>query len=199
MEYVLAQYGSLDWIDSEKVLSRLPVVGKPSSAVRSSIRSLLFLTPYMTDKTDGVATREYGLQDCMDRIFDFVWNTGGRPLTAEQRVLQKDFVETYMNMASFRMPGGNSKSLELCAHACGCCSDSLVSGEFHYDSVSGFEWLPRQIFSIGGLTQAFVYSVLDRAYGMMSRRKASANADDRAHYELLMETIAYGLKNGSGK
>ena len=104
-----------------------------------------------------------------------------------------------MKMASFRMPNGKSKSLELCGLGYGCCSDSLVSGEFHYDSVSGFEWLPRQIFSTGTLTQAFVYSVLDRAYGLMSRRKASANADDRAHYELLMETIAYGLKNGSGK
>lgn len=199
MDYVLAQYSNLDWIDSEKVLSKLPVVGKPSSAVRSSIRSLLFQTPYMTDKTDGVATNEYGLQDCMDRIFDFVWNTGNRPLTAEQRVLQKDFVGTYMKMASFRMPNGKSKSLELCGLGYGCCSDGLVSGEFHYDSVSGFEWLPRQIFSTGTLTQAFVYSVLDRAYGLMSRRKTSANADDRAHYELLMETIAYGLKNGSGK
>lgn len=197
MEYVLSQYRNIDWIDSEKVLSRLPVVGKPSSAVRASIRSILFMTPYMTDMSYGVATEEYSLQECMDRVFDFVWNTGSGSLTADQRLLQKEFVETYMNMAAFSMPGSKTKSVDF--HACGCCSDALCSGELHYDTVSGFEWLPRTMFSKGSFTHGFVYSVLDRAYGVMSRRKLSANSDDRAHYELLMDTIAFSLKNVAGK
>lgn len=193
MDFVISQYGDLDWIDSEKVLSKLPVIGKPSSAVRSSIRSLLFMTPYLTDKSDGVSSKEYSTQDCMDRILDFVWNTGGRPLTAEQRTLQKDFVETYMTMAAFKMPSQKAAVSDLCTH--GCCSSALASGELRYDPVSGFEWLPRTIFSTGTFSHAFVYSVLDRAYRTMARRKASANAFDRAHYELLMDTIDYSLKN----
>ena len=196
MEYVLEQYDNLDWIDSEKVLSRLPIVGKPSSAIRGAVRSLLFMTPYMSDMTYGVGSEEYGLNECMDRIFDFVWKTGNRPLTPEQRILQKAFVETYMSMVAFKMPSSSS-NFALCDR--GCCSDAFLSGELNYDPVSGFEWLPRTVFSAGSFSHAFVYSVLDRAYSTMSRRKNSANADDKAHYELLMDTIAYSLKNVATK
>ena len=224
MEFILKQYRDLDWIDSEKVVKTLPIVGKPSAAVRSSIRSMLFLTPYMADKSDGISTQEYSLEDCMDRIFKFVWNTGKGKLTDDEKLLQKEFVETYMAMAAFKTPGSKSKGFAdedaLCeehsgelfaAEACGgdlcadrmcslgCFNDSLLSGELRYDSVSGFEWMPRMVFNAGSFTHAFVYSVLSRAYDVMKARRASATADDRAHYDLLMDTISYSLKNVSAK
>ena len=60
--------------------------------------------------------------------------------------------------------------------------------------MSGFEWLPRYTMAVGDVTQAVMYSQLMKAYDVMKAAKAGANADDRAHYELLMGTIAYSLK-----
>ncbi len=204
MDFIIAQYNDLDWLDSKDVLSRLPIVGKPSSAIRKSISSALFAAPYLAGKSDGIATKEFSANECMDKIFNFVWNSGGK-LTDDKKALQKDFVQTYMQMAGFAMPG-DSKSLTDISESAhqrtsyGCClDDSIATGSLDYDPISGFEWTPRMIFTSGEFTQGYVYAVLMRSYKKMQGLKASASEADRAHYEFLMNTISYSLKNRAGK
>jgi hypothetical protein len=63
-----------------------------------------------------------------------------------------------------------------------------------YGPVSGYEWFPRNMFNQGELTVADLYAVLKKARAMMVARKASANAQDKAHYDLLISTIDYSVK-----
>lgn len=202
LDFLMNEYRTLDWFDNKKALSRLPVIGKPSFAIRDAITSLILITPYLTDKTDGISTEEFSLEDCMDRVFNFVWKRG--KLTPESRRLQNIFVQTYMDMAGFKSPEGKKEAINICEdeHCCmlGLSMDGhFPYGEFKYDPVSGFEWLPRTIFSTGRMNSAFVYAVLSRAYDFMEKARLSANETDRAHYALLMDQIAYSLKNVSGK
>lgn len=206
MEFVIAQYNDLDWLDSKEVLSKLPVIGKPSSAVRKSIASDLFVAPFLAGWADGISTYEYSCTECLDRVFDFVWKSSGK-LTSDRKALQKDFVETYMAMAGFAMPGSKNALAdeaedivpeELHIHR-GCWDDSIPMGSLDYDPVSGFEWTPRTIFNQGSLTAGTVYAVLMKAYKRMQTLKASASEEDKAHYDYLMSTISYSLKNGAKK
>ena len=206
MEFVIAQYNDLDWLDSKEVLSKLPVIGKPSSAVRKSIASDLFVAPFLAGWADGISTYEYSCTECLDRVFDFVWKSSGK-LTSDRKALQKDFVETYMAMAGFAMPGSKNALAdeaedivpeELHIHR-GCWDDSIPMGSLDYDPVSGFEWTPRTIFNQGSLTAGTIYAVLMKAYKRMQTLKASASEEDKAHYDYLMSTISYSLKNGAKK
>ena len=50
------------------------------------------------------------------------------------------------------------------------------------------------MFNQGDLTAADIYAVLKKAREMMTSRRASANAQDKAHYDLLISTIDYSVK-----
>ena len=164
-------------------------------------------TPFSASRSDGVDTKEYSSADAFDAIFDFAFKPTrqGRPLTEKQRFVQKYYVETMMRGGMFKTPQSSQQRLAVAEpvedhshhmHTCGLCSgdDPCSAGEFRYDPVSGFEWIPRYTMAVGDITQAVMYGQLMKAYEAMNAAKASANATDRAHYELLMGTIAYSLK-----
>ncbi len=155
---------------------------------------------------DGISTSEYSSTECLDKVFDFVWKSSGK-LTSDKKALQRNFVMTYMNMAGFATPGSKNaladesdeSVLENMHIHTGCWDDSIPTGSLDYDPVSGFEWTPRMIFNQGNFTAGTVYAVLMKAYNRMQSLKASASEEDRAHYDYLMSTISYSLKNGAKK
>lgn len=197
MEFVCGQYGDLDWIDNRDVISKLPIIGTPSVSVRNAITSTLFMTPYFEDRSDGVATKEFSMTECMDAIFKFVWKSAmsGRKLSASDRRVQTSFVDSYLSMGGFPMPKTEKgKSGLYDDHICTFCHDVRAAGELVYDPVSGFEWLPSYKIATGEYNQSFLYAVLNKAYALMKSRKASASKEDAAHYEYLMGKINYSLK-----
>ncbi|MCI1639762.1 MAG: zinc-dependent metalloprotease [Bacteroidales bacterium] len=206
MEYVMQQYKDLEWMDDKAVLSKLPIIGKPSFAVRNAMQSIMMTAPYYASLSDGVATKEYSYEQCLDDIFDFVWTPTkrGRRLSAGQRELQTDFVNNYMSMGSFKKPGDSDKlaATELEALEDGDFNEesfesgdnALSAGLLKYSPVSGFEWLPRYVMNSGEMSKGSIYGILRRAYDLMKAHKNTASAEDKAHYELLMKTIEYSVK-----
>lgn len=201
LRYVFDQYRDLDWIDSPAVLSKLPLVGKPSYSLRKAVHTLLFMTPYYADKSDGISSKELNLKQTMNIIYDFVWapTLSGVPLKEYQKILQRAFIESYMDMANFKRPssGVNHAFLDTSNYLYeNFEADSyfLARGMLKYSSVSGFEWEPRALMNSGEISTATIYSVLKMAYNLIKSRKNYAGQDDKAHYELLMNTIEYSLK-----
>ena len=117
-------------------------------------------------------------------------------------MVQKYFVDYFMASGMFKTPSAslqNQNTGGLHSHAdCPCAfasgEDPDLPGHFAYDPVSGFEWVPRYVMAVGDISQGVLYGQLSRAYDAMKAAKSSANANDKAHYELLMGTIAYSLK-----
>lgn len=206
MDYLLEMYNDTAWLDDPEVIGRLPLIGKPSRSLEEAMLMYIFSTPFSAGRSDGIDTKEYSSTDAFDAVFDFVFKPSkqGRHLSEKQRFAQKMYVETMMMGGMFKTPQSSLQKVAVAEetghshsmHVCGLCSgsDPCAAGEFKYNPVSGFEWLPRYTMAVGDVTQAVMYSQLMKAYDVMKAAKAGANADDRAHYELLMGTIAYSLK-----
>ena len=138
--------------------------------------------------SDGVDTREFSFSECVDRIFDYTWKKPGRGgLTKEQRMYQKEFVLAFMRLGSIPVPEGADRALDGFVEG-----EEYDSGTLSYSPVSGFEWYPRAIFNRGDLTTADIYAVLSRVNGVLKSRIRTANALDKAHYQLLQSYISYG-------
>jgi len=207
MDYLLKMFDDTEWLDDPAVIGRLPMIGQPSRSLEEAMLSFIFTTPFSASKSDGVDTKEYSSADAFDAIFDFAFKPTrqGRKLTEKQRFVQKQYVETMMQSGMFKTPRASLQRFAATQpevhhshqmHICGLCSgsDPCSAGEFEYNPVSGFEWVPRWTMAVGDVTQAVMYGQLMKAYDVMKAAKAGANATDKAHYELLMGTISYSLK-----
>ncbi len=207
MDYLLKMFDDTEWLDDPAVIGRLPMIGHPSRSLEEAMLRYIFTTPFSASRSDGVDTKEYSSADAFDAIFDFAFKPTkqGRRLTEKQRFVQKQYVETMMEGGQFKTPHSSAQRIAASQpaehhshemHVCGLCSssDPCSEGEFVYDPVSGFEWLPRWTMAVGDVTQAVMYGQLMKAYDAMKAAKSGANATDKAHYELLMGTISYSLK-----
>lgn len=201
LDYMFTLLDDVKWMSDKNVLGRLPVVGSPEYAVCNAIQNLILMTPGLASMSDGVSTREFSAQECFDVVLKKVFNTpAGKPLTKTQRSFQALFVQTYMTMGNFKLPGSKdafafaADSQSLTTQYFGSSDENPLFGDLMYGPVSGYEWFPRNMFNQGELTVADLYAVLKKARAMIVSRKASANAQDKAHYELLISTIDYSVK-----
>lgn len=205
LDYMFALHDDLSWMGDRAVLDRLPVVGSPEYAVSNMLQSLILMTPSLASSSDGVTTQEFSPQECFDVIFDKVFKPTrqGKKLTRTQRSFQKNFVVSYMAMGNFQIPGQkNAFAVSEDAqpvgehYHCSCCHEEHQNsfGELMYSPISGYEYFPRNMFNQGSLSVSDLYSVLMRARELMAARRASASAQDKAHYDLLISMIDYSLK-----
>lgn len=201
LEYMFTLHDDVSWLGDKAVLDRLPIVGSPEFAVCNAIQGLILMTPGLASSSDGVSTREFSAQDCFEVILNKVFGTpAGKPLTKIQRAFQSQLVYNYMSMGNFKIPGSKDAfafaegAQSLTAQYYGSSDESPLYGELMYGPVSGYEWFPRNMFNQGELTVADLYAVLKKARAMMVARRASANAQDKAHYDLLISTIDYSVK-----
>lgn len=201
IDELFAMWNDADWIGSDKVCSRLPIVGTPVHAVRSAIQSQLLNTPFACSNSDGVESHQLSSQECFDIISARVWGPtrSRKKLTAEQRDFQSDFVDNYLKTANFAVPKGGQKVLSedyapiSKAYFCSIGEGENLTGEICYSPVAGYEYFPRAIFNRGDVTVPAIYAVLSRARSDMKAALSSASATDKAHYELLISKINYGI------
>lgn len=201
LDFLFEMWKDCEWMDDKAVIGRLPVVGKPSNAVRPAIEDLIIITPALCSYSDGIATRELSASQCFTIVADKVFEptTKGRKLTAAERAFEKNFVYSIMDMGNFVIPGAKkSFAAEDCVSVTAefeYDSDSSVRfGELMYSPIGGYEWIPRFIFNRGDISKSTLYAVLTYVRDKMNARVGSANADDKAHYQTLINTINYTLK-----
>ena len=204
MKYLLEMFNDTAWLDDPAVIGRLPMIGSPARNLEEVLLQFIFSTPFSATRSDGVSSYEYSSQDAFDDLFDFVFKptVQKRALTEKQRMVQKRYVDFLMASGMFKTPTASLQkqgAAGLHCHAdCPCAfasgEDPDLPGSFIYDPVSGFEWVPRYVMAVGDISQGVIYGQLSRVYDAMKAAKSSANANDKAHYELLMGTIAYSLK-----
>jgi len=194
LEYMFELESDLAWLSSERIVNNLPVVGSPERALRQSIQSLILMTPFLASRSDGVVTKELSSSELFDIIFAKVWGPTrrGRRLTEGQRDFQRLYVTSLMSSAGYKYPG-TSSSLALDATPVGGRSDDFSLGELTYSPVEGYEWTPRAIFNTGDITQGTIYVELQRVLRLLKAKCKSASSLDRAHYEMLIGSIEYGL------
>ena len=201
LNYLFTMAEDLDWLGDKDVVDNLPMIGTPEYAMREIIYQLIMMTPYLASLSDGVVTDEFSFKQCMDVIYGKVWapTRSGKRLTDAQRQFQRAFVMQLMQSGGFRLPGSETSvaiadDQELVTKSFDAES-SLMAGSLMYSPVSGYEWMPRNIFrTFGEAAKSEHYAFLKQTRALIKSRMAGASAKDKAHYEYLVSVIEYGLE-----
>jgi hypothetical protein len=195
LDQVFRLYSNLDWLEDKAVIGRLPIVGSPVDAVRKSIAENLMSKAFAAGMIDGIDTEELPVKDLMDMLYDRVWGptARGRALTDADRLFQRIYVESLMNMVGFKNPNIKEKGEAFHDedHCCDLLNPHSPMGSISYDEISGFEWTPRN-FGGGHVSQSTVYAELMRVRKLIDRK--TGKGEDKGHYALLRSIIDYSVR-----
>ena len=195
LDQVFKMYSDLDWLEDKAVTGRLPIVGSPVEAVRKSIAQNLMSKGFAAGMIDGIDTQELPVKDMMDLLYEHVWRptAKGRALTEGDRLFQRMYVESLMNMVGFKNPNIREKENALHDedHCCDLLNPHSPMGNIHYDEVSGFEWEPRN-FGGGHVSHSTVYAELMRVRKLIDRK--TGKGEDKGHYAFLRSLIDYSVR-----
>ncbi|MBQ3941633.1 MAG: zinc-dependent metalloprotease, partial [Bacteroidales bacterium] len=191
LDDVFKMYSDLDWLEDKAVLGRLPIVGSPVDNVRRSIAQNLMGKVFAAGMIDGIDTEELPVKDLMDMLFDRVWKPTlkGRALTDGDRLFQRVYVQSLMNMVGYKNPADSEKKdafHEHDDHICDILNPHSPMGSIHYDEISGFEWDPRS-FGGGHISRSTVYAELMRVRKLIGNK--TGKGEDKGHYALLRSII----------
>lgn len=202
LDYMFKMENDLDWVAPAGVTDRLPVVGSPKRQMEKAIQDLILLTPFFASRSDGVVTKELSSAELFDILYNRIWVEAKGKLTPTERDFQKNYVSTLMKSAGFKKAGSSEASISdsgfnsICPEIslCGFSEGEHISlGEMMYSPVSGYEWFPRAIFNTSDISVGTVYAQLVRVSKFIKKRMSGANKTDKAHYEMLLDTIEKGL------
>ena len=197
LEDVFGMYYDLEWLEDKAVLGRLPVVGSPVEKMRRSIAENLMGKVFAAGMIDGIDTEQLPVKDLMDMLFDRVWKptVKGQPLTDADRLFQRIYIESLMNMVGFKNPAAKDKKENEVAfhdeHCCDILDPHSPMGRIRYDEISGFEWEPRN-FGGGHVSKATVYAELMKVRKLIGNK--TGKGEDKGHYALLRSIIDYGVR-----
>ena len=195
LEEVFSLYSDLAWLEDKAVLGRLPVVGSPVDDVRRSIAENLMSKVFAAGVVDGIDTEQLPVKDLMDLLYERVWRPTikGRALTDGERLFQRTYVESLMNMVGFKNPTvrEQAKALHDEDHCCDLLDPHSPMGSIRYDEISGFEWEPRHLGG-GHVSQSTVYAELMKVRKLIGGK--TGKGEDQGHYALLRSIIDYGAR-----
>ena len=208
MNYFLEQLATLDWLDDENVLKVLPMVGKPSDALRDVMMKLLMKAPARVEFSALKAGKEegYDVDECMNDIYTYIWNPTiqGRKLSATQMKLQNLFIKHLASTAGIRL-SKDTKSLKSEEDAWGqlaafhhktgvghkgCCCASDLGRMFN--PVAGFDE-PMAEYFIPKNQDSMCYGYFLRIRNLLNSRKQHVDKDTRLHYQLLLHQMNNAL------
>ena len=195
LDEVFRMYSDLDWMEDKAVLGRLPLVGSPVDNVRRSIAQNLMGKVFAAGMIDGIDSEQVPVKDLMDLLYDRVWKptAKGRELTDGDRLFQRVYVESLMNMVGYRNPTADDKKTAIHddSHVCDILDPHSPMGSIRYDEVSGFEWDPRN-FGGGHVSKSTVYAELMKVRKLIGCK--TGKGEDKGHYALLRSIIDYSVK-----
>lgn len=206
MNYFLEQLATLDWVDDSNILKTLPMVGKPSDALRNVMMKLLMEAPARVEFSALKAGKEgYGVEECMNDIYTYIWSPTmkGRKLTESQMKLQNLFIKYLASTAGIRW-SKEAKSLAdeenvweqlsvFHRHAheghSGCCVSDL---ERMFNPVAGFEE-PMAEYFVPKNQDSMCYGYFLRIRDLLNGQKQHVDKDTRLHYQLLLHQMNNAL------
>lgn len=206
MNYFLEQLATLDWVDDSNILKTLPMVGKPSDALRNVMMKLLMEAPARVEFSALKAGKEgYGVEECMNDIYTYIWSPTmkGRKLTESQMKLQNLFIKYLASTAGIRW-SKEAKSLAdeenvweqlsvFHRHAheghSGCCVSDL---ERMFNPVAGFDE-PMAEYFVPKNQDSMCYGYFLRIRDLLNGQKQHADKDTRLHYQLLLHQMNNAL------
>ena len=206
MNYFLEQLATLDWVDDSNILKTLPMVGKPSDALRNVMMKLLMEAPARVEFSALKAGKEgYGVEECMNDIYTYIWSPTmkGRKLTESQMKLQNLFIKYLASTAGIRW-NKETKSLAdeenvweqlsvFHRHAheghSGCCVSNL---ERMFNPVAGFDE-PMAEYFVPKNQDSMCYGYFLRIRDLLNGQKQHVDKDTRLHYQLLLHQMNHAL------
>ncbi|MEY8708459.1 zinc-dependent metalloprotease [Bacteroides faecichinchillae] len=206
MNYFLEQLATLDWVDDSNILKTLPMVGKPSDALRNVMMKLLMEAPARVEFSALKAGKEgYGVEECMNDIYTYIWSPTlkGRKLTESQIKLQNLFIKYLASTAGIRW-SKEAKSLAdeenvweqlsvFHRHAdeghSGCCVSDL---ERMFNPVAGFDE-PMAEYFVPKNQDSMCYGYFLRIRDLLNGQKQHVDKDTRLHYQLLLHQMNNAL------
>ena len=205
MSYFLEQLETMDWLDNSDVLDKLPMVGKPSDALRNVLMKLLMAAPARVEfsalKAEG---DKYDVDECMNDIYEYIWSPTlkGRKLTSTQMKLQSLFIKQLASTAKINWNKDSKsladedvwESLTTLHHKIEeghkrCCVSDL---ERMFNPVAGFEE-PMAEYFVPRNQESMCYGYFLRVRDLLNNQKQHVDKDTRLHYQLLLHQMNNAL------
>lgn len=203
--YGKQQSDILDPRSQTEDLDKLPMVGKPSDALRNVLMKLLMAAPARVEfsalKAEG---DKYDVDECMNDIYEYIWSPTlkGRKLTSTQMKLQNLFIKQLASTAKINWNKDSKsladedvwESLTTLHHKIGeghkgCCVSDL---ERMFNPVAGFEE-PMAEYFVPRNQESMCYGYFLRVRDLLNNQKQHADKDTRLHYQLLLHQMNNAL------
>lgn len=205
LNYLIALYDDLDWLDDAPILSKVSISGSPKRVMQSYLRRILFQLPVRVSVYEQMAPDSYTSDEVFDTIFDFVWNSkgGAAPtISDDYAVLQTAYLKDMIGIvkSSGRHPSGVALTTTIqegfddiftgfADHGPVGCSGGCISSP-----VAGFEKVPSDRYAEPRVTKADIYARIMKAKALIDRRIHTTNGKTKAHYQVLLNTIKTNFK-----
>lgn len=200
--FFMNQLNSLDWINNESVLSKLPMVGNPADVFIKVMMKLLMSAP---SKVEFSALKEegekYSVEECMEDIYKFIWNPTlkSRTLSNSEMKMQKYFLYNIASTAGVKVSYNKTtlysqndedyinKLLACNNEHYGCCSVKQIN------PIAGFEEPMTEYFD-PKKQDSMCYGYILKIRNLINKHKNDGNEATKLHYQLLLHQLNNALK-----
>ncbi len=200
LNFLIALYDDLEWLDTAPVLKKISVSGSPKHFIQSILSRIMFNLPMRVSRYENMSAESYQSAETFKTIYDFVWNSkGGRAknLSKDYADLQVSFLKNLTGIvkATKRHPSGVSlredfdKELSTLLGAKLEHSDFCASTQALSSDVLGFEQVPNDRYVQTRITKADIYAYIMQVKGLVKQRIKNTSGDTKAHYQVLLNLI----------
>ena len=224
LKFILAELKQMQWLDNERLLAKMSMLGSPRDAVREAVIKAAVNAP--AKKTLAINAQlskdPYTPEACYKDVSDFVWEPTmrNRRLTGDEMAIQREFVKVVAAKAGLKNYTGSGSSASAFAAA-----DAAENGaeDAGWDALRIFEnqtprtplcsceacshgFAQQQPASVSGfgaprfqyVTQKDVsmlyYNDILRIRNLLRGKVGSATGETRMHYQYLLHNLDKALK-----
>ncbi len=200
LNFLIALYDDLEWLDNAPVLKKISVSGSPKHLMQSILARTMFNLPMRVSRYEEMSPDSYQSDEAFKTIYDFVWNSKGgkaKNLSKDYADLQVSFLKNLTDIikSTRRHPSGVSlreefdKELNALVGLQTQPSDFCVSSQALSSEVAGFEQVPNDRYVQTRMTKADIYAYIMQVKALLKQRVKTTSGDTKAHYQVLLNLI----------
>ncbi|MCF0172173.1 MAG: zinc-dependent metalloprotease [Bacteroidales bacterium] len=202
-DWLVKQFNDTAWLDEPTLMEVMPIIGSPAKAMKVALAEAIVKTPakIMTHEQVYSKDKVWKLEDCCAEVYDLVWKPTiqGRKLTADQMMLQREFVKTWFAAAGYTKysgagagPKADSKGITTpdFLKDYEARNARLLNDTPNPDRQVVYGYSDPYYFFVGNLVYNHeFYDTLLKVQKLLKSRVGSASGETKAHYELLLHNI----------
>ncbi len=196
LNFVIKVHEDLDWLENPEVLKNLPLMGTPSTLLRTQIAEVLMQTPYIVNLSSLKSKEKnpFTPEQAIDMMFDLAWKPAkeNKVPTAAQMALQKAFLKTGI-AASKLIPASKAAFTAVADQGLNSTHDcTLHANEQSFSKTGEISFMGRTSVSfnmVPSLESAYFVKLKELKDILEQAVKDSSDKKANAHYQLMLSQL----------